>query len=504
MIRRAEPRLSLLTESRSTPGGTSAVNRRQMNTATLSGHHEHNLPNGTRVHIWIRDGRYLARWRQEGRQHGHTLGADQQRAEAELRNVLTSLETGTYRSRSEAAAQRFRRGTVPQHDLRGLFNAFLADSEARRGKNTAGDYENRLQHILQFAEQPNTRRNWPLARDVNREFVIQARNFLAMQQTTANGRPGATVRLMSATMRRHCLETFRAAIVWAARREVNQLPADFVSPFTPDVMESKVAKNPVRQAPLTIDVRIRLVQSMDYWQLLTLGTLLVLPTRFEDVSGAILSDFDLAKGTWYLGSRFNGFDFNKGRVTVEMPLPPTIRRLLQLGVRGRSDGPMFRSRRAWHRPAQPAIQFSSREEFERQIQAAIGQAPRNEVATPQDRKQLIRDMIRRAGAVTTDTISKELRKLFTQINVPGSVPPYAIRAAVTTEMHAAGIQHLDLRYLTLHSANDILNTYTCLDPATAVQPYFERIGPLLAAIDSRLDAFEAQHELHLSRTVQLA
>lgn len=49
-------------------------------------------------------------------------------------------------------------------------------------------------------------------------------------------------------------------------------------------------------------------------------------------------------------------------------------------------------------------------------------------------------------------------------------------------MHAAGLSLLDLRYLTGHVANDILNRYTGFDPVGAMRRYFDTIRPLLDAI----------------------
>jgi hypothetical protein len=42
--------------------------------------------------------------------------------------------------------------------------------------------------------------------------------------------------------------------------------------------------------------------------------------------------------------------------------------------------------------------------------------------------------------------------------------------------------------LTGHSTNDILNTYTTLDPIGAMQRYFDTIRPLLSAIADRAAA----------------
>lgn len=44
-------------------------------------------------------------------------------------------------------------------------------------------------------------------------------------------------------------------------------------------------------------------------------------------------------------------------------------------------------------------------------------------------------------------------------------------------MKNANLPHLEMRYLTSHSTNDILNEYTPLDPVGAMRRYFDTIGP---------------------------
>ena len=45
--------------------------------------------------------------------------------------------------------------------------------------------------------------------------------------------------------------------------------------------------------------------------------------------------------------------------------------------------------------------------------------------------------------------------------------------------------HLELRYLTSHSINDIMNVYVNLDPVGAMDMYFATIRPLLDLVSQR-------------------
>lgn len=62
---------------------------------------------------------------------------------------------------------------------------------------------------------------------------------------------------------------------------------------------------------------------------------------------------------------------------------------------------------------------------------------------------------------------------------------YTLRGSVTTSMKRANLPHLEMKYLTSHSIDDIMNVYTSLDPVGAMKQYFDTIQPLLMAITER-------------------
>jgi len=450
----------------------------------LLGQHEHVTRDGQRVQIWFRDGKYLARARYSGRQIGETLGTDPHQATCQLRRILTEMENGTYVSGRDRRRRELRCGPVPQHDLRGLIDAYLHECRRLKGPNTTRDYCNRLMHVLDFAELPAHLKRWRLARDIDRGFAVELRAFLHQRDVTANGRAGTTHK-MSPKMIRLVLESVRAALTWAARADVRHLPAEFVNPFREDIIGPKLQKDPLRACPLPIESRIRMVQQMDAWQLVHLSPLLVLPTRFEDVSGAIISDFNFASRSRHLGSRCGGSDYNKGRADMQMPLPEALLPLLRIAAAGRMDGPMFRTRADWTGRQKRRMAFQNQDEFAALCSHAIARAKPTDVATEQGRKKVIRQVLLDCGAVSTKTVYRELRQLMNSVGIGKTVRPYDVRASMTTEMHRAGIRHLELRYLTMHSPNDILNDYASLEPEVEMAKYFVAIEPLLTAITQR-------------------
>jgi integrase len=272
---------------------------------------------------------------------------------------------------------------------------------------------------------------------------------------------------------------------WAARPEVRQLPQSFAIPISNEIIGPKLSKDPLRKNPVPIGVRIQMIQNMDAWQLCNLAPLLIVPLRFEDLAGAKISDFDLDRRHWNLGTRVGGSDFNKGHVSFVLPLPEELCAILQCLVANRSDGPMFRSRRSAIKRKGAKFKFDSHEEFESLCETAIHRSSKDDVATEQDRKEVVRRVLRECGGVSVDEIGREVRTLYEAVGVAASTRPYDLRAATTTDLNNAGLRHLELRYLTGHSLNDILNEYTSLEPDAEIEKYFRSIEPLLKAICDR-------------------
>lgn len=222
--------------------------------------------NGYSVAIVTRDGKFLARGRYQGHQFGVTLGDDSETAAQRLRRLLVELEDNTFVAGREAKKRQLARTQVPNCDLRSLADSFLCDVRRRRGKKTATDYRNRLAHMLDFAETPDSRRRWPKAKDIDREFALQARVFLQNRDVRRNGKPGGPEKKMSQGQVRNCLETLNLALTWASRADVRQLPPNYRSPVTLEIIGPKPTKNPLRGVELPIATRIKLVSRMDEWQ----------------------------------------------------------------------------------------------------------------------------------------------------------------------------------------------------------------------------------------------
>jgi len=237
---------------------------------------------------------------------------------------------------------------------------------------------------------------------------------------------------------------------------------------------------------------------MDEWELLHLTTSLILPLRFEDIAGCLISDIDFSETIMHLGTRFGGSDFNKARLTLQMPLPRELLPVFCLCRGGRTDGPLFRSCSVWNRRSEMNPLDQSRQNIERKFHETLHMAAPADIQTEQDRKRAFRKLLRRMGGVSEKQIGKALKSLYQRIGLPSETRPYDIRGSVTNDVKDAGVGQLEWRYLTEHSlngvsVNDIMNEYAALDPAREMRKYFQYCQSLLSVIEERASAIHDTH-----------
>jgi hypothetical protein len=461
---------------------------RRMEPAELLGSHSHVFGGKYRVHVFRRNGRFLVRGRVDTKEFGPTLGSDKSEAEAALRRLLCELDDGTYIRSSEQKSRSLRRRNAPRHTIITLADEFMEHTRKKSGVDTRNTYRSRLAPVLAFAEQTDIKARWRLALDIDREFLDRLRQHLMSQNVTRNGRPGGKQTLRSAGSARQIMECLRTCLNWACRPDVVALPRNYQTPFTEDALPKLPRKDPLRPMNLTMTTRIDLVLACDAWQLPWVATLAVLPVRFEDIANAVIGDIDFGTFVWRFGSSFSGQLPNKCGFQVHVPIPRQLGSLLQSVTNPRTSGPLFVTRKWQARKQIDNGQLASPAAFEQYVQQALLNAGKKGVATPNDRKQVIQGVLRDCGGFPQDLVGKQLKELFERVGVRQGVVPYDIRGAVTTEMRNAGVRDLEVRYLTLHSTNDILNEYVTLDVGRECQKYFEHITPLLQAIETRATA----------------
>lgn len=459
---------------------------RRMTRCELLGQHTHPTTVGIEVHVWRRNGKYLARGRYGGAPFGETLGADPVEASARLRRLMCEIENGTYLRPSERPNRPLSRAAAPRLSIRELCDDFLVDKRALRGKKTARDYRNRLVPLIQFAEGPEVRKRWPLAADIDRQFAIEFRTFLHRRIVTRNGHPAASERCLSPGQIFNILDCTRTLFWWAKRPEINRAPAEFVNPFREEIVGYRPSKDPLRTSPLPLERRITLVRHMDRWQLCQFAIGTVLALRPEDYTGLLISEVDFSECVLHFGRRLAGWDFNKGRRSFQVPFPVAIEPLLRKCVDGRHDGPLLRKRTVVEGRRRPSLLVDSSDDIRTHFERALMEAKPEEIQTAQDGKQIFRRLLLGMGGVSEDSLAKEFKGLLRKIDASAGIRFYDLRGSVNTDMNAAKVSHLFQLYVTGHSVDaEILSAYVSLELQREMEGYFNYIEPLLVAIEKR-------------------
>lgn len=454
--------------------------------ATLAGDHTHTTRSGVRVQVYKRGDQYLARGRYKGKRFGEQIGRSEPDAKLRLFEILNEIDRDSFVRSSERQRRPLAKTAASRLTLREVVNEFLVEKRKLRGRKTADTYRSRLGPVLDFAERPENRRRWPLASDVDRDFAVDLKAFLHTVRTTRNGRPGAPVKPLSDRQIVNDLECLRTALIWARRADVRKLPPEWSSPLTPEIVGAPPTKDPLRDDPVPLDDRVRLVDLMDPWQLCHLGLFLVLPLRPDEATGLLVEDVDFDKTWLRFGSRFGGSDFTKGRTSFRLPFPAEMTPLLRACIGGRAAGPLLRSREAFEGRGLHGEATSATRLVEL-LDRELDRAGRDEIQADNDRKQLFRRLLRKLGGVSKDGLAKACRALYKSAGVSTAATLYSLRSAVTTAMGRVGMPHLEHRYLTSHTTGDVLNAYVSLDPVGAMRPYFQSVRPLLDAIAARAD-----------------
>jgi len=462
------------------------ADRRPMSRAELLGQHSHQTVCGKSVHVWSRGGKYLARGRYSGKAFGQDLGGDPKEAAAAMRRLLVQLEDGTFQTPSEARKRQLKARQAPRYTIRQLCDAFLVEKRMVRGKQTADDYRNRLTPLIEFSEQPRILRQCPLAADIDRDFVVRFRTFLHGRKVTRNGRAAAAEKLLSPSQIFNVMDCTRTMISWACRPEVQQLPITMGNPFSDDLVGHRPSKDPLRPVAFPLDLRIQLVGQMDAWQLCQLCIAIVLPLRPEDYTGLLISEVDFAGRVLHFGTRFGGWDFNKGQQSFRVPYPPELDLLLRHCVADRAEGPLLRQRTIADGRRRPKVLVRSREELEELFRREMAAAKPETIQAKHDGKQLFRRLLRSIGGVSPDSLAKEFDQVSENVTVPAGARFYDLRGSVTTDLKDARVDLLLRKYITGHSLDaEIMSRYESIKLHADTEVYFQHIQPLLNAITAR-------------------
>ena len=465
--------------------------KRPMRRAELMGGHTHETQNAVRIQIWMRDEKFLARGRHHREPLFRTLGSDEASASAELRKLMAEVENDTFLRPSDPLAKlRRQKPCVTPLSIVELATEFIAERRRTKGKGTATRYANWLAHVGAFAEQPRVKRQYPHAYGVNREFFVELKIFLGRRPVSPNGKAGAKRRLMAESTIRKTIEALRGMLLWACSASVRRLPADFLLPETSDILGKPKRKNPVRKVVFNLERRRRLVLISDAYQLSTLSLQYIVPLRPEQLAGLLIQEIDWAERVLSFGTRFDGRDFTKGRTDFCIPYPVELEPVLRAAVGRRCDGPVFLTRDVFIRRKRPAIETADLGDMKRAVEAALEDAPSDQLLTDNDAKAICRETFARAGGVTTDGLSREFGKLIGPAGIDGDVCYYDLRGSVVSEMARVGVPTPYLRYVMGHEQTfgGTIDAYASLNMESireSMQRHWDFCAELLAAIAKR-------------------
>jgi len=456
-----------------------------MEKAELLGRHTHTAVGSTSVNVWRRGASFIARGYYHGSQFGETLGRDQQAAEHRLHELISEIGQGTYVLPSETTRRHFPKPTSKRLTIRQLFDEFLVTKRKLCGQRTAGDYRTRLAPVVEFAETDSARKKWSTAASVDQDFAIEFRSWLFDRRVTRNGRAASPEKLISPHQVYNVLDCARTAFNWAKNVRVAKLPASFLNPFNEEIVGRRPRKDPLRKSLFPIERRIQLVGIMDEWQLSHLALSTVLPLRPEDCAALLINEIDYGERLIRFGTRFEGRDFNKARLSFACPYPEQLEPFLRFCQASRLDGPLLRRRTVFEGRRLPDLRVVGRGDAAARVKEALERAPATQRETLQDQKQLIRRAVRRMGGVSKDELAKEFKEVVSKVGLDSNNRFYDLRSAVNTDMERAGLSTLVQKYITGHATSDILYEYVSLDVGEAMRKYFDRIKPLLEAMRER-------------------
>jgi len=453
--------------------------------ASLMGMPFFEVTNGIRVTIYKRAGKFIGRGRYDGHQFGQLLGETEREAQANLHRLLYELEQGTFVPPSKKNRQIVRsRISGECLETRDLVNRFLQYIQNEKGRPTQRNYLDRLRPVLEFVEQTSNKRRWSKASSIDHDFVVELRNWLNSSPFKAkNGKQ----KHRTAKTVRNILECLRTCLNWAIKPERFLLPPDFVMPVTTDLVGNDPPKDPFRPNPLTIEQKIRIVQTASDQKLAVIALSLILPSRADELAGLLVQDVDLERRHLLFGINNPDINFTKGGTAFRIPYPPELDGLITRLIGGRSLGPLIRQI-SQQKPQGDSVDLVMLWQHEAVQTPSL-------VRTPNDRKQVFRDVIRKNGGCSGDYIGKLFAKVAKKAGFQDIQPGYC-RDSATHLMEKCGMSHLSLRYLTSHSVSDILNTYTGLAIDQEIGKYYSSITDLLQVVGARFP--EVQTEAPIS------
>ena len=455
---------------------------RKMVKSCINGQDFFEAADGTKVSIYHRGKQFMGRGSFNGRQFGQQLGKTECEAAVKLRSVLHELDNGIFIPPSHQRKQAVRRRVANVSlDLGELINQFLNHVGKTKGKKIKTAYMDRLRPVLQFENKPENRRRWAKASTIDGDFVTE---LLAWLRITPFQDKSGQPRFRKEKTVRNILEALRTCLNWARRAENRLLPGDYLMPVTQDILGKEAAKDVFRPNPLSEADKIKIIQRATDHELTVIALFILLAERADELAGLCIEDVDLNSRHLLFGINNSDVNFTKGHTAFRIPYPAELDGLIKTLINGRDQGPLVRQVSFQGKKEKQSVDLMAK------WRAEASQKPAN-VGTMNDKKTLFREVMRKAGGASADYIGKLFAKIAKRAGLENIQPGFC-RDSVTHLMERSGMSHLSLRYLTSHSTNDILNTYTGLDIDVEMGKYYAMVPSLVQAIASRFPSLPVE------------
>lgn len=419
--------------------------------------------------------RFVLNWFENGKNCKQTVLGDKFTAVAEADRINGRLDA-TGRSGLP-------RSQVSASTLIDLYREHL-DRRAEAGEispRTTARYRSALQYIHRFVER--TGRCGLPAGKMDEQSVLELKAYLRGLKIHPNGHPNSSTKPITEAGIRFIMSVARAAWHWAQQCSPPLLPEGAHNPF-----QGRVGSRPLKQlvTPIQLDTPqlTRLMEAADIYQLALLMPMILYGLRAAEPCYLMIEDWNRQDG-WLTVACVPDLDYKtKGRTDKILPVPPVLNRLLTVAVAGRSGGPLIYTRPFFEgrRAAAPTLATKQQiiEEYQRRIQGS---------RSAQRRLKVLNAVLREAGAVTYDQLSREFRELVRRAGLPSCVTLKSLRHHFASALETANISYFTRKYLMGHRVRrDPLAIYTTTD-FDSIRQEFDRLfhGPMAPVVGATED-----------------
>lgn len=383
-----------------------------------------------RVRALLRGRVWYLYYREDGRRRQPRIGPDRAEARKLAAEINAQLEVGA------PSALGFE--LISIEDLR---QRWLDHHEhvRRSSLQTIGRYRAATTHLIRFLCDVRPLRYASDLRPAHAEEFVK---YLRGLRVTSNGHQHSRRRRLRDAGVQYILETCSTLFNYAHRNR--HLPPYCENPFR----TIEIGRIPIEDSRpifiLSAEQERLLLESCDAWQLPLFATLFLTGMRPGELTHLLLpEDVDLEHGLLHVRNKAELGWRVKTRNQRDLPILPVHVRLLRQVIGGRTTGPLFRQRRC-QKGYEPPLAGRRTEELngELALRVRLLEAKSEQGASRAVRAQVVRTIWRDLGALKTENIRNEFKRLTAAIGIPHVTAPKTLRHTFATILQDANVDPL--------------------------------------------------------------